>query len=351
MSLDRIWQDYGFSSLEQGIGQFFPESSVGAKELFSMIMSGDVMGAMEALFRGNGEGLLGQLAGMKSVFLWLLVLGIVSSLMSHFVDIFENHQVADLSFYFMYLLFAVVLMQCFQQSVEIAEQTMDNIVLFIRLMIPAYLISVGVATGTATATVACQILLLVIYGVEILLTRGVLPLTYSYMMLSVVNGVWAEEKLGLLIELMEKCVGWILKGTLGVITGISMFQALVTPVVDSAKTSALQKIVSAIPGVGHLADGVVELVLGSALVVKRSVGVFILLVLLAMCAVPLFKIGMIALVLKCAAAFVGIVSDKRLTGCANRAGEAGMMLFKTTGTAILMFLVSIAVATVSGRSL
>ena len=137
MSLDRIWQDYGFSSLEQGIGQFFPESSVGAKELFSMIMSGDVMGAMEALFRGNGEGLLGQLAGMKSVFLWLLVLGIVSSLMSHFVDIFENHQVADLSFYFMYLLFAVVLMQCFQQSVEIAEQTMDNIVLFIRLMLPA----------------------------------------------------------------------------------------------------------------------------------------------------------------------------------------------------------------------
>ena len=209
----------------------------------------------------------------------------------------------------------------------------------------------AVATGTATATVACQILLLVIYGVEILLTRGVLPLTYSYMMLSVVNGVWAEEKLGLLIELMEKCVGWILKGALGVITGISMFQALVTPVVDSAKTSALQKIVSAIPGVGHLADGVVELVLGSALVVKRSVGVFILLVLLAMCAVPLFKIGMIALVLKCAAAFVGIVSDKRLTGCANRAGEAGMMLFKTTGTAILMFLVSIAVATVSGRSL
>ncbi|MDE6641948.1 MAG: stage III sporulation protein AE [Acetatifactor sp.] len=138
-------------------------------------------------------------------------------------------------------------------------------------------------------------------------------------------------------------------GAVGVITGISIFQALITPVVDAVKKSALQRIVSAIPGVGNAADSAVELVLGSALVIKNSIGVVLLILILVLCAAPLLKIGLIAGMLKCAAAFMGVVSDKRITSCVNRAGDGGLLLLKTTGTAILLFLISIAVVTASGK--
>ena len=47
---------------------------------------------------------------------------------------------------------------------------------------------------------------------------------------------------------------------------------------------------------------------------------------------------------------MGIVSDKRITACANHAGEAGMLLLRTVGSVMFLFLVSIAVmASVSGR--
>ena len=153
----------------------------------------------------------------------------------------------------------------------------------------------------------------------------------------------------MLIELLEKCVGWVLKGAVGVITGLSVFQALITPVVDTVKTSALQSFLSAIPGVGNAADGVVELVIGSAAVIRNSIGVVLLVLFLLMCAAPLVKIALIAGVLKCAAAFMGIVSDSRITSCANRAGNAALLVLRTTGTAMLLFLISIAVITVSGR--
>ena len=78
-----------------------------------------------------------------------------------------------------------------------------------------------------------------------------------------------EEKLNLLIELLEKGIGWVLKAALGVVTGISVFQAVITPVIDSVKASTLQKVISAIPGIGNAADGVVELVAGSAVVIKK----------------------------------------------------------------------------------
>ena len=212
-------------------------------------------------------------------------------------------------------------------------------------MIPAYLLSVGVATGAVTAGASTQLMLLVIYGIQYILVQGLVPLIYSMCMLAVINGIWVEEKLTLLIDLLEKGVGWVLMGVIGVVTGLSIFQTLITPVVDSVRTSTLQRIVSAIPGVGNTADGVVELVIGSAMMIKNSIGVVILILFLVMCAAPLFKIAVIAGLLKCAAAFMGIVSDKRITACANRAGDAGLLLLRITGAAMLLFIISIAVIT------
>ena len=86
-----------------------------------------------------------------------------------------------------------------------------------------------------------------------------------------------------------------------------------------------------------------ELALGSAVVIRNSIGVVLLLLLLLLCAAPLVKIALIALLLKTAAAFMGIISDRRITACADRAGNACLLLLRTAGTAILLFLVAIAV--------
>ncbi len=348
MELESIWQEYGLDRLEEGVRTLFPENSVSMEELLPMVMSGDVFGAMAELFTGTITNAVAQLGGIKNIFVWLLVLGIVSSLMTHFVEVFDRHQVADMGFYVMYLLFTVILLQCFMRAAAVAAETLENLILFIRLLMPVYLITVGVATGGVTAGAASQLLLLAVYGVECILSGGVIPLIYSFVMLVIVNGVWAEEKLHLFIDLLEKGIGWVLKGALGVVTGLSVFQSLITPVLDSTRKSGLQKMVSAIPGVGNVADGVVELVIGSATVIKSSVGVVLLLLLILLCVIPLLKIALIAGALKLSAAFMGIVSNKRITFCVNRTGDAGMLLLRTVGTALLLFVISLAVITAAG---
>lgn len=349
VDMDVLWQDYGLDRLEEGMQTLFPQNTLSLDHLIAQVMQGDVLGALEGLFTGVITDFTSQLAGMRNVLVWLLVLGIVSSLMTHFVEIFDRHQVADVGFYFMYLLFTVVLLRCFFLAADTAVTALENVILFIRLMIPAYLISVGMSTGTVTAAASTEMMLLVIYGIQNLLLDVLVPLIYSMCMMVVVNGVWVEEKLSLLIDLLEKGIGWVLKGAIGVITGLSIFQALITPVVDSVKSSVLQRILSAVPGIGNAADGVVEMVLGSAVMIKNSIGVVLLILFLVMCAAPLLKIAVIAVMLKCAAAFMGIVSDKRITACANRTGDAGLLLLRTAGTGMMLFLISIAVITAANR--
>ena len=349
LDLNLVWQDYGLDKLQEGIEALFPKSDISLEQLFAQVMSGDIFGALRSLFQGSVANVTAQVSGMRNVFVWLLVLGIVSSLMTHFVEIFDKRQVADMGFYFMYLLFTAVLLKCFAQAADTTLQLLENCLLFVKLLVPAYLISVGISSGAITAGASYQLMLFAVYGVEYILTAGLLPLIYSFVMLSVVNGIWVEEKLTFLIELLEKIIGWVLKGALGAVTGIGVFQTLIAPVVDSARNSVLQKLISAIPGVGAAASGVADLVLGSAVVIRNSIGVVLLLLLILLCAVPLAKIAVIACLLKCAAAFMGIVSDKRITTCADRTGDAGLLLLRTSGTGVLLFLISIAVTAMAGR--
>ena len=349
MNLEELWKDYGLDELEMGLEKLFPKKQLNLESLLEQVMAGDVFGALAELFEGGLTDAVNQLLSLRDIFIWLLVLGILSSLMTHFVEIFDKRQVADISFYFMYLLFMVVLLKCFGQATDIATGTIENIILFVKLLVPVYLMIVGISAGAITAAASYQIMLLVVCGVEYILSAGMIPLINSYVMLSMVNGVWMEEKLALMIRLVKRIIGLILKGALGIVTGISLFQSLIAPVVDSARSSALKSFVAAIPGIGGVANSVTELVLGSAVVIRNSVGVILLLLLLLLCAIPLLKIGLIAGILKCAAAFMGVVSDKRITACADKVGEAGFLLLKTVGTAMLLFMISIAVTATFGR--
>ncbi len=350
MSLENIWTDYGLDELQEGLDELFPGYDISLENLMTKLLQGNVIDALADFMQETIAQLSGNTLGLKNIFVWLLVLGVTSALMSHLVEVFDKHQVADLSFYFMYLLMTAILLKCFVEIAQTTVTALENIVLFGRLLVPVYLLTVGVATGSITAAAYYQLFLILIYGVQEILLGVVVPLVYSYCLLSMINGIWIEEKLALFVELLEKIIGWILKASIGVVTGVSVFQSVLTPVLDSVKKGAWQKAVSVIPGIGNGAEGAMELVVGSAVVIKNSVGLVLLMLLLFLCAAPLLKIFFTALMIKAAAAFMGIVSDKRITACANRMGDAALLLFKTAGTAFVLFLISLAVvATATNR--
>lgn len=350
IELEDIWQDYGLDQLETGMDKLFPEYDLSLSDMMEEIMRGDILGAMAQFLEGIISGMSLSASGMKNLLVWLVILGIVAAVMTHFIEIFDKHQVADLGFYFVYLLMTAVLLKCFSQIMVTASETIENIVLFVKLLVPTYLLSVGLATGTTTVGAYYQLIILLIYGVEKVLVGVVIPLVYSLCFLSLINGIWVEEKLSLLIKLVEKIIGWILKAALGIVTGVSIFQSVITPVIDSVKSSTLQKMISAIPGVGNAADGVVDLVVGSAVVIKNSVGIVLLILLLVLCAAPLLQIFLTALLLKGAASLMGIVGNKRITACVDHTGDASMLLFRTAGTAMFLFLITLSIlATATNR--
>ncbi len=350
IDLSGAWEQYGMDEVEKGMDRLMPGYELDMKGVWKSIVHGRITEAAAILWDGVKGKLVSELAGMKNIFASIVVLGIVSALFSNFSDVFQNHQIADISFYFLYLLLISVLMKAFLAASDIAGQTVENIVLFIKMFIPTYFIAVGAATGAVTGAAYYQFMFVLAYGVEKIILSFLIPLIYSYVLLALVNGIWAEDRLTLLLDFLKKGIGAVMKVAMGAITSFSLFQSMIAPVLDSLKNSAVKKAIGVIPGIGNLAEGVAEMVVGSAVLIKNSIGLLMLLFLLAICLVPLAKLVLIAGMMKGSAALVGIVSDKRVSGCTDRVGDGSFMLFKASFTAVALFMVTIAiVAYTTGR--
>lgn len=289
------------------------------------------------------EALAGEMEGIRRIFIYILVLGVVSALFSGFSDLFVGQQVAQAGFYFLYIFLMVIMTRVFLFVSQIAVSAVENIVLFVKLFIPTYFVAVGAAQGAASAVYYYQMMLIIAYLVESFLNTVLIPFIYSYVILALLNGLWAEEKLSLLLEILEKGIVMALKVSMGIVTSLSLVQAVIVPVASQLKISAMRKAISAIPGIGGVAEGVTELVMGSAVLIKNSMGVLLLVLIFGACILPLLKIVVVTATVKLGAAVTGIVSDKRIASCTNRVGVGCFLLFRCVFTSMALFIIVIAV--------
>lgn len=330
-------------SINEGMDRLFPGFKLDGTALLKMVMEGRSGEAFRQLLAQIGDSLMGELGGIRQILIYILVLGVVSALFAEFSDLFAGEQIAQAGFYFLYLFLMVVLTKVFLFVSEVASGAVENIVLFIQLFIPTYTIAVGAAQGTAAAAYYYQLMLLLAYLVESFLNKVLIPLIYSYVMLALLNGLWSEEKLSLLLDFIAKGVGFALKVSLGTVTGLSFVQAVIVPVASGLRISAMRKAISAIPGIGGVAEGMTELMLGSAVLIKNSMGVLLLVLIAGACILPLLKILVVTGVVKLGAAVTGIVSDKRISACTDRVGEGCFLLLRCVFTAVALFVIVIAV--------
>ncbi|MCH5248644.1 MAG: stage III sporulation protein AE [Lachnospiraceae bacterium] len=342
-----IWQEMDLDVAEKTLQDMFPEYHFDGKQVLSLIMQGKILKAVGALVSGIGDSFTAQVGEIRALFVMILILGITAALFSNFADVFQSRQVSDIAFYFIYLLLIAILVKVFGNAASIVKGMLNQVITFIQVLIPTYLLAIGTASGAASAVAYNQLFFIAVYIIQQCYLSILIPLINSFVLLSIINGVWMEEKLNMMLDLADKFIGGCIKITLGIITGFSILQSMISPIVDALEASALKKAVSVIPGIGNLTEGMFEMVIGSAVLIKNSIGIYITIVMIIVCTLPILKILLLAGVLKFSAALIGIVSDKRMTNCANRVGDGSLMLLKLALSAIALFIISIAIAAYS----
>ncbi|MDO4292876.1 MAG: stage III sporulation protein AE [Eubacteriales bacterium] len=343
--MEHYLEQLNLSELMEELDGYFQKFSWDLPELFEQLLSGNFQGALSLLGQGVLAGIRQELEGFRGILVTLLLLGILSALVLGFLTSFENHQIAQIAQYIFFLLLMAVLLKIFSACYALAQETLSAMVQFSRLVLPALCLSLGPAAGSVTAAGYYQLALVLIFLVESFLLHLCLPLLPVLMLLLTVNGVWEEGRLSALTGLLEKGLKAAAKCALAAVTGLGFLQSMVSPALDSLKRSAAQKAVSAIPALGNLAESTAELLIGSAVLVKNSLGLFALLLLAGLVAGPFLQLLAYGALLKLAEALTGIVAAKQLAGCIGRTADIVFLTLYLAGTGAACFLVLTAVVT------
>lgn len=330
---EELLEDMDFTQVQKMMDEMLGEDSFSFVEALRRLMAGDEVFSEEAvqeLLRGL---FFSRFAQEKETLCKILLLILAAALFSNFATVFDSGQIGEVSFYVVYLLLFVLLMDSFSGLSRSLETSLLWLTQFMQALSPAYFIAVAASNGASTAAVFYQGVLLLVWLVEWVLLTVLLPGANLYILLRLVNHLSPEEMLSKMAELLNTAIGWGLKTLLGLVVGLQVVKNLVAPVIDTLKRSAIGKTASAIPGVGNIVNMVTELVVTSAVLIRNSAGVALLLVLVIAGAGPVIHYGFLSLAYRFLAAVAQPVSDKRMVGCLSTMGEGCAILLRILLTA------------------
>ncbi|MBU5480854.1 stage III sporulation protein AE [Blautia sp. MSJ-19] len=333
---DRLLDELELSQVQGMLDEMLGEQSFSMKETLAKLVKGEKVLSGESIRELLYRCFFAQMEKEKGLFVRLLLLVLLAAIFADFAAAFDSGQIGDICFYLVYLLLFILLMDAFTDMSLSLQQTLSWMTEFMRGLAPAYFLTVSVSAGTATASVFYEGVLILTWMIQCLIRQIFLPGAGLYVMLSLVNHLSREEMLGKMAELIDTAVRWGLKTLLGAAVGLQVIRNLVAPVMDTLKRGMLGRAAGALPGVGNAVNMVTELVLTSAVLVRNSLGVVILLAFVAIGAGPVLHYGILSLAYRFLAAVAQPVSDKRIVESLTAMGEGCVLLLKVIFTAEIL---------------
>ena len=341
-----ILSELDLKEVQDMLDAMLGEESFSFQEALENLLTGKDAFSEEAVQKILHSLLFSGLEKEKSLFMKILLLILLAALLANFASVFDSGQIGEISFYIVYLLLFMLLMNSFSQAASALQQVISWMTDFMKALAPAYLITVSAASGAGAAAMFYEGVLILVWLIQWILLSVILPGTDLYVLLRLVNHLSREEMLGKLAELLSTAISWGLKTLLGIVAGLQVVKGLVAPVVDTLKRSLIGKAAGALPGVGNAVNMVTELVVTSAVLVRNCLGVMILIAFVLAGAGPVIRYGILSLAYRFLAACAQPVSDKRIVECLSTVGEGYGLLLKILFTAevlcMLAFLILMA---------
>lgn len=332
-----------YSQIQAVIDETDSQSAISFSEIVASLFNGDLSMTLEGIGQYIYDHIFSEIDANRKSILQIMGIAILGAVFTNFSVAFAKNYVARTGFYLTYIILFSLLLTAFLAAYSVAGSVLGFLVEFMSALLPAFCTAIAFASGTASAAGFYGMTALAITAVDWLICHVLLGLIQTYMVLSLVNEISREDYLSRLCGLIRTVISWSLKTMLGLTLGLNIIQGMVLPAFDSFKNSVFMKVSSIIPGIGSALNAAARTAIGSGVLIKNAIGAGGLIVIIIICAVPLVKLAVITLMYKVAEAVIQPVSDERITECIRITADSVLLLLMAVGTAILLFVLSLAV--------
>lgn len=343
----RLMEDMELGQMQDAVNQILKEDSFSIEEILNQILKGESLFQKETMSKWFKNIVKAQLQREQKAMFQVVLLVLLAAVFSNFTAVFGDGKTGETSFYITYMLLLAVLIKSFgSMGVELKE-LLENFILFLKALMPSYFLAVTASSGSATAMIFYEAVLFLIYVIQVVFLKGMIPAIYVLALVELVNYLHSEDFLSKMAELLQTLIEWTLKSCMAVVLGMQLIQNMIGPAMDSLKRDIIGKTAASIPGIGNAINGVTEVALGTAVIIRNGIGVVGIIILVCIGIRPVIRLALLAFLYKLLAAVVQPVSDKRMTGALSTIGNGYVLFLKILLCMELLIFITIAILSIS----
>lgn len=332
--------DYDYSAIDRAVRQN-SGYSISFQEIINQITGEDGVTG-QGIFPVLNKTFLQVITGSKTAVVQIIILALFSAAIRCFGPSACKEQISDTAQMILSISLTAVLIASFYTACTISTDTLEGCISVYKAVVPVFFSAVAFASGNVTAAVYYEIVLMLITTVNLLFKSVLIKVDQIYMLISMADAVAKEERFTKAAELCVQVMKWSGRTALVVFTGLGGLKGMLVPVSETYKKKMLYRAVQTLPGVGSSIETVTQTVWGAAKIIKNGIGMAAVIAVLIVCAVPVLKLVLMAVLFKVTAAVIEPVADKRVVKAVNALGTAVGMLLMTVLAAVSLFLLMLA---------
>lgn len=226
--------------------------------------------------------------------------------------------------------------------IGLGREVIEQMELFSKVLLPT-ITAAAAAAGAPGGAAARQLAAMLFSDVLLsLINRLLLPLVYVYIAACTAHAAVGNDGLKRIASTLKWTVTSILTAVLLAFVGYLSVSGAIAGSADAVTVKTAKFAVSnMVPVVGGILSDAAETVLAGAGILKNSVGVFGMLVIIAMCLIPFLQLGIHYLTYKIAAAMSATVSDSCVAGLIDAIGGAFGLVLGMVGACATLLLISL----------
>lgn len=347
-------------------GEFFEDSieSVGDAQGFDMLLKGSkpkeilkqlIDGKLDIsisdLLHHLLKILLGEVYDGLKLLVLILTLSVLSSYLTGLKDNFGKEGVTSAAFYTCYIVMAGIASTAFYQTAEYVAQTVEQVALFMKMMVPVLITSLLTCGSIVSASVFEPVIITIVEITVTLVEEIMLPMVMVAAGMNIVNHISERFKTEKLVKFINQCIKWGLSIILTVFVSVAGLKSIASGSAD-ALTLKLSKFATAnlIPVVGGILAESVETVMNCSVLIKNSIGVMGILCLVVLSAIPLLKVGGMMILFRLTAAVCEPISEPKMVACLSELANAISVLFSILAIVTVMFIIVLTIVLNAGNT-
>ena len=272
----------------------------------------------------------------------IIVIVLIHSVFKSIADNLNNKSVSQITYYVQYILIATVIMNNFSNIITLLKDTITNMTGFLQSLFPL-LMTLMLASGSVVSVNMIQpIILFIINLISNIFQTIIIPAVLIGTALAIVSKISDRIQIDKLSKFIKSSSVWVIGILLTIFVGVLSIEGTLGSSVDGITAKTAKAAVSSfIPVVGKVLGDAVDTVIGCSSILKNAIGIVGVIVVIAICILPIIKLAVITIIYHMTAAICEPIADSKVISLISQMADTFKILLAILCATSVMMIIGV----------